>query len=52
MKQVAAAIQKMSQADISRMEREGSVTLSVDDTDAVIDLADVEVISEDIPVGL
>ena len=49
MKQVAAAIQKMSQADISRMEREGSVTLSVDGTDAVIDLADVEVISEDIP---
>ena len=49
MKQVADAIRQMSQADILHLESQGSVTLRVGDTDAVIELADVEIISEDIP---
>lgn len=49
MKQVAAAIQSMSQSDILAMECDGSITLDVAGAPAVIDLADVEVISEDIP---
>ena len=49
MKQVAEAIRQMSQADIAAMEKAGSVALSVAGSEAVIDLADVEVISEDIP---
>lgn len=49
MKQVAAAIQSMSQSDILAMERDGSITLDVAGAPAVIDLTDVEVISEDIP---
>ncbi len=49
MKQVADAIRQMSQADILHLESQGSVTLRVGDADAVIELADVEIISEDIP---
>ena len=49
MKQVAEAIRQMSQTDIAAMEKAGSVALSVAGSEAVIDLADVEVISEDIP---
>ena len=49
MKQVAAAVQAMNAADIAALERDGSVRISVGGTEAVIDLADVEVISEDIP---
>lgn len=49
MKQVAVAIQSMSQSQISEMERNGSITLDVAGAPAVIDIADVEVISEDIP---
>ncbi len=49
MKQVAAAIQAMDQHAIAQLEREGSITLTVADAPAVIDLADVEIISEDIP---
>lgn len=49
MKQVAAAIQAMDQRAIAQLEREGSITLTVADAPAVIDLADVEIISEDIP---
>ncbi len=49
MKQVAAAIQTMDQSQIADMERNGSVTLDVAGTPAVIDIADVEIISEDIP---
>lgn len=49
MKQVAAAVQSMSQHDIATLEREGSITLQLDDTPATIELCDVEVMSEDIP---
>lgn len=49
MKQVAAAVQAMTAAEIASLERDGSVMIKVGDTTASIDLADVEVISEDIP---
>ena len=49
MKQVAAAIQQMDQQQIANLEREGSVEIKIDGNVARIDLADVEVISEDIP---
>jgi isoleucyl-tRNA synthetase len=49
MKAVAAAITQMSNPDIAVLESQGFVNLSIDGADARIDLADVEVISEDIP---
>ncbi len=49
MKQVAAAIQQISQPQISELERNGSISMAIGDSEALIDLADVEVISEDIP---
>lgn len=49
MKQVAAAVQSMSQHDIATLERKGSITLQLGDTPATIELCDVEVMSEDIP---
>lgn len=49
MKSVAAAITSMSQADIVTLERNGNVSLDIDGASAVIELCDVEVISEDIP---
>ena len=49
MKALAAAIQQMSQEDINAFEKAGTFTLKVDGVDAVIDRADVEIISEDIP---
>ncbi len=49
MKQVAAAVQTMTPQQISELERTGIVALNVADTVATIELADVEIISEDIP---
>lgn len=49
MKQVAAAIQQMPQSQIALLEKEGSVMLDIDGNLTSVDLADVEVISEDIP---
>lgn len=49
MKAVAAVITAMSQADISRLEREGAVMLSVDGAEITVELPDVEIHSEDIP---
>ena len=49
MKQVAAAIQGLDQHKISRLEREGAISLMIDGKEAHIDVADVEIISEDIP---
>ena len=49
MKSVVAAITSMSQADIVTLERNGNVSLDIDGVSAVIELCDVEVISEDIP---
>ena len=50
MKQVAAAITSLSQAQIRDFERAGSISIVLpDNTEAVVDAADVEIISEDIP---
>jgi isoleucyl-tRNA synthetase len=49
MKQLAAAIQGMSQEDILAFEAAGSFTFLIEGQEAVVELADVEVISEDIP---
>ena len=49
MKPLAAAIQAMSQDEINVFEKAGTFTLYVDGQNAVIERADVEIISEDIP---
>ena len=49
MKSVNAAVTDMSQEQISALERNGSITLQVEGTDALIELADVEIFSEDVP---
>jgi isoleucyl-tRNA synthetase len=49
MKRLADCIQGMSSADISVLETTGSFTFNVDGQEAVIEPADVEIISEDIP---
>ena len=49
MKLVASAIQQMTQTQIAELEREGSIMLDINGNLKPVDLADVEVISEDIP---
>ena len=49
MKQLAAAIQAMTQENIQQFEATGSFAFDIDCQQAVVELADVEVISEDIP---
>ena len=49
MKAVAAAVKELSAQQIAAFERDGAITLDIDGTPATIDLADVEIISEDIP---
>lgn len=49
MKSLAPAIQSMKQEEILAFESAGTFTLQVDGQEAVIELADVEIISEDIP---
>ena len=49
MKSVNAAVTEMSQEQISELEKNGSITLLVEGTDALIELADVEIFSEDVP---
>ncbi len=49
MKALAAQLTTMSQADILKLEQEGSIKLMVGDQEAVVDTTDVEIISEDIP---
>ena len=49
MKAVAAAVAEMSQEAIAELEKNGKYTLNLDGTEAVIETADVEIISEDIP---
>ncbi len=48
MKAVAAAVSAMSQEQISMLEQ-GSVSISVEGADTLIELEDVEIYSEDIP---
>lgn len=49
MKAVAAAVAGMSQEDIAQFEKNGSFTFSLDGGDAVVEVDDVEIFSEDIP---
>ena len=49
MKSVNAAVTEMSQEQISELEKNGTITLQVEGTDALIELADVEIFSEDVP---
>ena len=49
MKALAAAIQTMSQDEINAFEKAGTFTLTVEGHEAVIERADAEIISEDIP---
>lgn len=49
MKSVNVAVTEMSQEQISELESNGSITLLVEGTNAVIELYDVEIFSEDVP---
>ena len=49
MKAVAAAVAEMSQEAIGELEKNGKYTLNLDGAEAVIEAADVEIFSEDIP---
>ena len=49
MKDVNAAVIAMSQEQIAMLENDGTITLDVAGQPTVVELADVEVISEDIP---
>jgi isoleucyl-tRNA synthetase len=49
MKSVNAAVIEMSQEQIANLEKNGSIALMVEGTEAVIELADVEIFSEDVP---
>ncbi len=49
MKQLAAAIAAMEQHDIAIFEKNGSFTFNIDGTEAIVEINDVEIISEDIP---
>ena len=49
MKAVAAAVAEMSQEAIAGLEKKGSYTFNLDGAEAVIETADVEIFSEDIP---
>ncbi|MCH5176190.1 MAG: isoleucine--tRNA ligase [Prevotellaceae bacterium] len=49
MKAVSAAVTAMSQSQIAELEAKGQITLQADGQDALIELADVEIMSQDIP---
>jgi len=49
MKAVSNAVAEMSQALIAELEANGQVTLQAEGQDAVIELADVDIMSQDIP---
>lgn len=49
MKQLAAKVQTMPQDAIAAFEKDGSYTFDIEGQNATIELADVEIISEDIP---
>ncbi|MBO4564275.1 MAG: isoleucine--tRNA ligase [Bacteroidaceae bacterium] len=49
MKAVADAVTNMSQAQIAELEANGQVTLNAAGEDALIELADVDIMSQDIP---
>ncbi|MGF7137802.1 isoleucine--tRNA ligase [Roseimarinus sediminis] len=49
MKQVAAAIALLNQDDIARFENDQQYTIEIEGNSIVLELADVEILSEDIP---
>ena len=49
MKAVSNAVDGMTQEQIAQLERDGQITLQADGQDALIERADVDIISEDIP---
>ncbi|MET0635810.1 MAG: isoleucine--tRNA ligase [Chitinophagaceae bacterium] len=49
MKAVAGELQKFSQEDISRFEKEGQYNLSIDSEPVILQINDVDISSEDIP---
>lgn len=49
MKSVAALVNEMSQQQIAELERTGTCTFTLEGAGIAIDLADVDIISEDIP---
>ena len=49
MKGVAAAMDALSQEQIAELEQNGTIGISVEGQDLTVELADVEIISEDIP---
>ena len=49
MKQLSARIQDMSQAEINTLEKDGKLEFDIDSQSFVIESADVEILSDDIP---
>ena len=49
MKAVSNAVAEMTQAEIAELEANGQITLQAEGQDAVIELADVDIMSQDIP---
>ncbi len=49
MKPVSNAVANMTQSQIANLEKDQHITLDVDGQEALIDLSDVEIFSEDIP---
>jgi len=49
MKAVSAALSNFSQEDISKLEKEGSYSLQIENEPLILQITDVEIISEDIP---
>jgi isoleucyl-tRNA synthetase len=49
MKSVSAAVSRMSQDEISTLEKNGNISLFIDEGEIVINTDDVEIYSEDIP---
>lgn len=49
MKSLAAKVQEMTQDEIASLESNGAFTFQVDGQEAVVELTDVDIVSEDIP---
>lgn len=49
MKSVAAAMNGLTQEEIAALEREGSISLTIDEQTVTVEASDVDIISEDIP---
>lgn len=49
MKSIAAGMENLTQEDIAAFEQKSSIELNIEGQSVVVDIADVEIISEDIP---